>query len=198
VIPNGVDGAAFAAAAPWPHPRPYVLAVGRLVPQKGFDVLLAALARLDHDVDCLIAGDGPERDALVALRARLGLERRVEFLGTIGPDRLPALYRGATLVACPSRWEGLPLVCLEAMAAGRAVVASAVDGIPDAVVADTTGLLVPRDAPAALATALARLLAAPDVRARMGAAAATRAREEFAWPRVTAAYLDELAIARSG
>src|SRR5207247_1406351 len=69
-----------------------------------------------------------------------------------------SLYRGARLVVCPSRWEGLPLVCLEAMASGRAVVASRVDGIPDAVSDGETGLLVQPEDPVALAGALRALL----------------------------------------
>src|SRR5207245_2236045 len=141
------------------HPRSYVAAVGRLVPQKGFDVLLEAFARLDApEVDLLIAGDGPERRRLEALRERLGLGARVHLLGAVDRATVASLYRGARLVACPSRWEGLPLVCLEAMASGRAVVASRVDGIPDAVGDGETGLLVPPEDPVVLAAALGALL----------------------------------------
>src|SRR5581483_4012271 len=131
-VPNGVDLARFGPdVAPYPHPRPYALAVGRLAHQKGFDILL-------------------ERQA-----AELGLGGCVRFLGSAELDQLAALYRGALLLACPSRWEGLPLVCLEAMASGCPVVASDVDGIPDAVVPGETGLLVPAREPEALAAALA-------------------------------------------
>jgi glycosyltransferase involved in cell wall biosynthesis len=197
VVPNGVDAARFAAATPWSHPRPYILAVGRLVAQKGFDVLLDALSRAADGlgVDCLIAGDGPDRAALEARRNAAGLGARVRFLGTVGLDALPALYRGAVLVACPSRWEGLPLVVLEAMATGRPVVASAVDGIPDAVVDGETGILVPPEEPAALAEAITRLVRDPGASERLGAAGAVRAHDQFGWPRITAAYLDVLAAA---
>src|SRR5439155_274446 len=154
VIPNGVEPGVFVDGRARPHPRPYVAAVGRLVPQKGFDVLLEAFARLDApEVDLLIAGDGPERRRLEALRERLGLGARVHLLGAVDRATVASLYRGARLVACPSRWEGLPLVCLEAMASGRAVVASRVDGIPDAVGDGETGLLVPPEDPVALAAA---------------------------------------------
>lgn len=197
VIPNGVAPDRFAPGPAFVHPRPYVAAVGRLVRQKGFDVLLEAFARLGStaDVDLLIAGEGLERGALEAARERLGLAGRVRLLGPAGPEQVAALYRGALLVACPSRWEGLPLVCLEAMASGRAVVATAVDGIPDAVRHGQTGLLVAPDDAVALAEALASLLADPGARARMGTAGQIAAREQFAWPIVAGRYLGLLAAA---
>src|SRR5262249_50906992 len=101
-------------------------------------------------VDLLIAGDGPERAALLAARDRLGLAERVQLLGTLDRDGVAALYRGALFAVCPSRWEGLPVACLEAMASSRAVVASAVDGIPDAVLPGNTGILVPAEDAGAL------------------------------------------------
>src|SRR5213083_1575653 len=167
---EGVEPGLFADGRAHPHARPYVAAVGRLVPQKGFDVLLEAFARLDApEVDLLIAGDGPERRRLEALRARLGLAARVHLLGAVDRAAVASLYRGARLVVCPSRWEGLPLVCLGAMASGRAVVASRVDGIPDAVGDGETGLLVPPEDPVALAGALRALLEDGPRRERLGA-----------------------------
>jgi glycosyltransferase involved in cell wall biosynthesis len=193
VILNGVDSERFETGPAFRHPRPYVLAVGRLSRQKGLDVLLDAFARLGNgDVDLLVAGEGPERRALEARRRELGLDRHVHFLGTVDGADTPALYRGAVLVACPSRWEGLPLVCLEAMASGRAVVASAVDGVPEAVLADETGVLVPPDDPAALASALSGLLHAPERRDRLGARGAAIVRERFAWSNAVDRYLTVL------
>jgi glycogen(starch) synthase len=199
VVPNGVDPERFAAGPAHDHPRPYVLAVGRLVHQKGFDVLLEAFARVASEVpsaDLLIAGDGPERAALEQRRTGLGLEGRVTFLGNAAPPRVAELYRGAALVACPSRWEGLPLVCLEAMASGRAVIASAVDGIPDAVADGETGVLVPREDSAALAAALAGLLRDDVRRDRLGTRGRERVRAEFTWDTVTRRYLDVLESSR--
>ena len=158
VIPNGVDPDRFVGNAPFPHERPYVLAVGRFTRQKGFDVLLDAFFRLGDrgaGADLLLAGDGPERELLCAQRNRLGLGSRVKFLGAADERKIASLYHGALFVVCPSRWEGLPLVCLEAMASARAVVATVVDGIPDAVLDGETGVLVPPDDPAALVDAMA-------------------------------------------
>ena len=196
VIPNGVEPGLFADAPAFSHPRPYVAAVGRLVPQKGFDVLLEAFARLDApEVDLLIAGDGPERRRLEALRERLGLGARVHLLGAVDRATVASLYRGARLVACPSRWEGLPLVCLEAMASGRAVVASRVDGIPDAVGDGETGLLVPPEDPLALADALGALLEDGPRRERLGARARALVCAELTWASVAERYLAVLADA---
>ncbi|HSV08809.1 MAG TPA: glycosyltransferase family 4 protein [Candidatus Binatus sp.] len=201
VIPNGVDPDAFAAAPPRHHPRPYVAAVGRLVRQKGFDVLLEAFARiaLRHaPVDLLIAGDGPERAALLATRDRLGLAERVQLLGTLDRDGVAALYGGALFAVCPSRWEGLPVACLEAMASGRTLVASAVDGIPDAVLPGETGILVPAEDATALADAMATLLPDVALRERLGRRAQAVARERFAWSIVASGYLAVLADAAAG
>ena len=201
VIPNGVDPDAFAAASGRPHPRPYAAAVGRLVRQKGFDVLLEAITRVaarGAPIDLLIAGDGLERTSLLATRDRLGLAERVRFLGTLDRDAVAALYRGALFSVCPSRWEGLPVACLEAMASGRAVVATAVDGIPDAVLPGETGLLVPAEDAGALATAMSALLADPALRERLGRRGEAVARERFAWPIVAGRYLEVLAEAATG
>jgi glycogen(starch) synthase len=195
LIPNGVDAERFADGPIHAHRGVYVAAVGRLVPQKGFDVLLEAFARAlpaAPHADLLIAGDGSERRHLEEACDRLGLRGRVFFLGALAGNAVASLYRGAALVACPSRWEGMPLVCLEAMASGRAVVASAVDGIPDAVLDGETGLLVPRDDPEALAAALVALLRDPARRDALGARGRALTRERFTWPAVAAEYLGVL------
>jgi glycosyltransferase involved in cell wall biosynthesis len=195
VIPNGVDPARFASGPVFSHPRRYVLAVARLSHEKGIDVLLEAFAAFGPgagELDLVVAGDGPERARLVAQCTALGLDHRVHFLGDVAPERLPALYRGAAVVACPSRWEGLPLVCLEAMASGRAVVASAVDGTPDAVVDGETGVLVPPEHPGALARAIETLLRTPGRAERLGARGADIVRERFDWRRVGERYMDVL------
>jgi glycosyltransferase involved in cell wall biosynthesis len=201
VIPNGVDIQRFSKGAPYLHERPYVLAAGRFTRQKGFDVLIDAAARIQAirggRVSVLLAGDGAEEARLRQHVAELGLGGAVSFLGPADAEAMRALYRGARVVAVPSRWEGLPLVCLEAMASGRAVVASRVDGIPDAVIDRETGLLVPPDDAAALASALDALLADSAWTERLGAAAAQRACDGFAWPTVSRRYLAVLARAKA-
>jgi glycosyltransferase involved in cell wall biosynthesis len=121
----------------------------------------------------VVAGDGPLRDRLP------------EALGFVPHDRLLGLYERAAVVACPSHREGYGVVCAEAMAHGRPVVASAVGGLRDLVVDGETGLLVPPGDVAALRGALERLLGDGALRARMGRAARERARISLSWERST-------------
>jgi glycosyltransferase involved in cell wall biosynthesis len=157
-----------------------VLAVCRLAEQKGVDVAVRALAevRNEHrDAVLVVLGEGPERDALERLAAGLGLGGAVFLPGRAG-DVAEWLAR-AEVVVHPVRWEGFGLAVLEAMLAGRPIVASEVSSIPELVVADETGLLVPPDDPGALARALARLLADSGLAERLAAAGLSRARAEF-------------------
>lgn len=190
VVPNGYHPEEFFGAESYAHPRPYVLGLGRLDWQKGFDVLIEAMARIERtDVDLLFAGDGASRIDLGALARARGIEQRVHFLGTTDRRTTVALLRGAALVACPSRFEGAPLVCIEALAASRPVVASAVNGTPELVRDGETGFLVPRDDVAALAAAIARVLAQPDEALRLAARGHDEVVARHPWPIVASRYL---------
>lgn len=159
---------------------PLLLSVGRLVRQKGFDVLVRALAEpplRTRRLRAAIVGRGEEEETLRRLARELALEKRVELLG-VRTD-VPALMAAADLLVAPSRWEGFGIVVAEAMALGLPVVASRVSALPELVDDGTTGALVPHDEPAALAEAIANLLDAPDLRASMSAAAKRRADAEF-------------------
>lgn len=181
VIHNGV--ADLSAVAPHDFTREFpgrtvALAAGRLVDQKGFDVLLRAFAQVrgSHpEAQLAIAGDGPERETLERLNAELGAG--AAFLGR--KEDLPALLRGCALFVLSSRYEGMPNVVLEAMSAGRAVVATNVQGVGELVADGQTGLLAPPEDPDALAQAISRLLADDALREQMGVAGQTRVRERF-------------------
>lgn len=178
VIPNGVD---LPADVPDEADPPEVLFAGRLSPEKGIEDLLAAADGLR----LVVAGDGTLR------------QRIPEALGFVSREQLSRLYGRAAVVACPSRREGFGLVCAEAMAHGRPVVATAVGGLRDLVLHEETGLLVPPRDPAALRAALDRLLDDPALRQRLGAAGRRRVAELCSWERVTdatlAAYREALA-----
>jgi len=190
VVPNGYDPAEFRPGPPFPHPRPYVLGLGRLEAQKGFDLLIEALARREVPaLDLVLAGDGAARAQLEELARARGLAPRVCFLGATDRPTTLALLRGAVAVACPSRFEGLPLVCLEALAAGRPVVAAAVNGIPELIREGETGFLVPPEDPTALAAVLARVVAAPDAAARLAARGRALVEQRHPWSLVAPAYL---------
>jgi glycosyltransferase involved in cell wall biosynthesis len=155
-----------------PDKAAVVLAVGRLHRQKGFDVLVRAAALWPgRRVVVVIAGDGPQRDALSALITQLRVDVRL-----IG-DRtdIADLLRVAEVVAMPSRWEGWPLTAGEVLAAGRPLVATAVGGLPELV--GDAAILVPPDDDAALATAIARLLDDAEVAAEYRLRAVNRAAE---------------------
>ena len=193
VLTNGYDPSEFRAAAPYRHARPYVLGVGRLETQKGFDVLIDALAQLAGDrVDLLLAGEGSERGRLEVRAAVCGVAERVHLLGETDRARTIALLRGAAVVACPSRWEGLPLVCIEALAAGRPVVATAVNGIPEIVRDGETGTLVAPDDAAALAASIQQVLHAPEAAAAIAERGRAMVEADRPWSKVTGEWLDVL------
>lgn len=196
VIPNGVDEAPGAAEAVGraelglPEGVPLALFVGDLrTRRKNLDTVLAALAEVP-DLHLAVAGR-LEGSPFPALAERLGVRRRVHFLGF--RDDVPALLAASDLFVLPSRVESFSLVLLEAMAAGRAVVTARTVGA-SMLLAPETGVVLddPEDA-AALAEALRRLIAEPDARESMGAAAREVARS-YSWGRMAGSYLDRLGM----
>jgi glycosyltransferase involved in cell wall biosynthesis len=154
------------AALKVPMGAPLVVAVGRLVPVKGFDVLARAAKRLTTPgARVVVIGEGPER-------ARLAQLGGLELIGA--RDDVDALLPAADVVVCPSRSEGFPQVPLHAMAAGLPVVATPVGGTPEIVIPEVTGALVPPEDPRALAQALDRLLADRGAAQALGAAGRAR------------------------
>ena len=170
--------------------RPYILALGRIVEKKGFDLLLEAYAGLDperHEVDLVIAGAGGAVDGLRQQAAGLGVEDRVHLVGRLDRKGVAEAMAGAALFVMPSRLEPFGIVILEAWRAGVAVVATNRGGAPEFVGDGQDGVLVdPFDTPA-LTAALDRLLADPVERQRIAAAGRARV-GDFSWPRIAAAY----------
>lgn len=135
---------------------PIIIAVGNLVPVKGMDVLVGACTRLAAAgvaFRCFVIGQGPMRARLRQQIAAAGLERCVRLVGSLPQDVLPYWYRAATVVALPSRSEGVPNVLLEAAACGTSIVATNVGGVPEFAYLGKTTLVPPED-PQALAEAL--------------------------------------------
>ena len=188
VIANGVDAAASCAAVPEHRARPYVLGLGRLVHQKGYDILLHAFARLASRFPCydvVIAGAGPELASLRDLANRLELTRRVEFMGEVGHDRALRLFAGAAAFVLASRHEPQGIVILEAMAAGTPVVASSVGGVPEIVQDGHNGLLFTAGDVEDLTRVIERVLAGSNVE-MIATAKATAQR--YDWTRQVDAY----------
>ena len=210
VIHNGIDTTEYA-----PDPRtdvlerygvdparPSVIFVGRITRQKGVPVLLHAAASLDPAAQLVLCAGQPDTPELAAEVEGLVADLRAARSGVIWiPEMLPRhaviqLLSHATVFACPSLYEPLGIVNLEAMACGTAVVGSAVGGIPEVVSDGETGLLVPPDDPAALAVALNTLVGDAERAAAMGRLGRERAVAEFGWKAVaaqTAALYAELA-----
>lgn len=189
VIPNGValrqnsiDPQQFRMDHGLTSDDHLVLGLGRLSPEKGFDVLISAFLALQPRVPnavLLLAGDGPEAQRLKAQATPV--RDRIRFLGYTS-DTAP-LFAVADLVVAPSRQEGQGIVPLEAMAAERAVIASRVGGLVETIQDGVTGLLVPVDDAAALAIAMETLLTDIARRERMGAAGRRRVEEEYSLQR---------------
>lgn len=180
--------------------RPLWVCAGRLEEQKGQDVLLDALAEVRRrglEFVAVLAGEGRLRAALEERARHLGLEANVRFTGQV--DDLGPLLAAADAVALPSRWEGMPLVLLEALARGRPVVASAVGGVPEVVTDEEHARLVPPGDVAALAAALEAFHRHPDAALRMGWRGAMLVREGYTWSRVVerfeAVYDEALGLA---
>jgi glycosyltransferase involved in cell wall biosynthesis len=160
-------------------------AVGRIEPQKGFDLLIRALGDVD-DATLVIIGDGSERRPLAELARRIGVAERIRWTGWSDD---PRSYLGSfDVFALPSRFEGFPLVVLEALLARTAVVAADVGSVAEVVRDGETGLLVPPEDPAALAEAIRRLLAGAELRQRLGAQGRQLVLERFTAARMTHAY----------
>ena len=154
-----------------PGERPTLAFAGRLTAPKDLGVALAAVAACDG-VTLRLAGEGDERAALEARAAELGLDSRVEFLGALGRDEVLALFRAADAAILSSAWENFPHTVVEALAVGTPVIATAVGGVPEVVADGENGLLVPPGDSAALAAAIRRFFAEPELRERLRSAAA--------------------------
>jgi glycosyltransferase involved in cell wall biosynthesis len=175
-----------------PNLRPFILGVGRHVRQKGFDVLLKAFAltmeRGNTAYDLMLAGDGPEHAALRELAEQLSISQRVVFTGKVDHREAVNLFSGCSFFVLPSRHEPFGIVNLEAMAAGRPVIATRTGGVPEIVREGENGLLVNSEQPEEMATAILRLISDGPLRAEMGTAGRSFS-ERFDWVEIAKQYL---------
>ena len=206
IIANGVDLDRFRDAPPTLRaelspPGPLLGAVGRLSAEKGLDGLLraaAALAAHFPELRLALVGDGPLRGELEQLASKLGIADRVTFTGR--REDMPGVYASLDALLLPSLDEGLPMVVLEAMAAGRPVIASRVGAIDHVIRDGENGVLAPPGDVEALRAAIERLLAEPALGARLGAAARATIEKQFSAAHMAAAYLqlyDDMAASRA-
>ncbi|MEO7296292.1 MAG: glycosyltransferase [Candidatus Limnocylindria bacterium] len=188
-IPNGVEIERYAVEVDRtvrreigvPDASPLFICVAKMLEQKGHRYLVDALAAVDghggRPMHVALLGDGPLRDQIEAGARAAGVADRLHFLGT--RSDVPRLLMAADAFVLPSLWEGLPMALLEAMAAGLPVIATSVSGTRQVVEDGRTGMLVAPEDSAALAIAMGRLAAEPELRARLGAAGRDHVRAEF-------------------
>lgn len=188
VIRAGIEPATYASDASVMTIPSRILSVAALKPYKGISVLIDACALLQKTgvaFVCDIVGDGPLRRALTARIERHGLGRCVRLHGAMPQSEVAAMIREASLFVLPSivapdgQMEGIPVALMEAMAASRPVVASALSGIPELVEDEVTGMLVDPNNPELLAKTMQRLIANPDLASRLGASGRQRVVAEF-------------------
>ncbi len=191
LVYHGIDLSMFTADVRKPESEESafrLLSVGRLVPKKGHDDLIAACAELrdaGYEIRCRIVGGGPLKAELSAQIAQLGLEKVVSLEGSMTHAELIGLYRQADLFALAPRItedgdrDGIPNVIAEAIAAGVPVVSTDVSGIPELVRHEQTGLLVPPNDSHALANAIARLIESPEVASALAASARALLETDF-------------------
>lgn len=182
VIPNGVDTSQFFPGTGNRNVPPTILFVGRLVPNKGPDVLLraipAVLAAHPH-ARFLFAGDGPMWSQLHKMASSMGIVDKIKFLGLC--HDVPQLMREAAIFVRPSTLEGMPLTVLEAMASGLPVVATPAGGIPEILTNGVNGYLFPVGDSQALSKAIISLLDSPSLSEEMGSRGLQRAASSYGW-----------------
>jgi glycosyltransferase involved in cell wall biosynthesis len=192
VVPVGIDLEAFAQPVPRPEEMDgerWIVYGGRLVMEKGVSDLLVAFSRIDApNVGLLLVGEGPARGVVLNLARKLGVGDRVRLVGPVPHGLMPRYLQHAEMVVLPSWYEERGRILLEAMAAGRPVVATATGGIPETVHDGINGLLVPPRNPVRLAAAIDRLLGDPHLAAGLAEAGRSRA-EGHATPALADATL---------
>ena len=171
--------------------EPVILCLGRLAPQKGFDLALKAFALVEKvfpKARLMIVGEGVEESALKQLASTLGITDKVDFTGSVPPEEVYAVINRATMMLLPSRFEGLPLVALQAARMQRPIISSAVDGLPELVVDQESGLVLEDNNERELARAIACVLQNPRKAIGMGKALAQRFEERFGFDQCVSQY----------
>jgi glycogen(starch) synthase len=181
VIYNGID-ISNSIPEPLPFDTPCILCLGRLLYEKGFDLAITAFSTILNRfprVRLKIVGEGPKCSELKQLAVSLSIADSIDFTGWIDPRKVTSFINQSTVVVMPSRFEGFPMVALEAAQMARPVVATPVGGLPEAVIDGRTGLLVEKENSLALAEAVTFLLNNPAIAIQMGKAARSRVLDIF-------------------
>jgi glycosyltransferase involved in cell wall biosynthesis len=192
IVPNGIDSQSLIRKDSNSQcEKPYLFAMGRFIKKKGFDILIRAfkiaLENNRTDIHLIIAGDGPKREELIGLARDLNIGDRIEFVGFLNEQKKAEyLYRAKAFI-CPSIREPLGIVNLEAMAAGKAIIGSDVDGIPDLVSDGENGFLFKAGETGELAACIARILQNDEMVRQMGESGYKKA-YQYTWDKIALKY----------
>jgi len=187
VIGNGVDEKAFAPTLNRKPAETYVLYTGVLRARKGLADLIACarqVCKVSADVKFLICGTGPFLHELERKVRKVGLQKRIVFLGYIARDKLVQVYQNAAVHVVPSHYEGLPTVLLEAMSCGLPVVATDIGGNNEVISSGVNGFLIPPKSPEEMARVILRLLDDAPLREKVGRAARKTIEERYTWDKI--------------
>ncbi len=188
-IPNAVDTEKFYISdRNYNSDKITVGAIGRLSPEKGFDILLEAMAVLPGHIECLIAGDGLLFDDLSGIIKSFGLVNRVKLIGNIAD--VPAFYSRIDILAIPSRWESFGLVVLEGGAAGLPVVCADIPALRELIVPEVNGLCFKIGDADSLAERISTLIREPEIRKNLGQALRNLIVSKYHFDKVAGLYLD--------
>jgi len=190
-VPNGIDMTLHTAPRPpeYPPGRRIAVGVGRLEPVKGFDIAIEAfgqIAPIIEDLDLIIVGDGPQREALSRRISDLGLAKRILLVGF--KSNIQTYLSHADVLVMPSRHEGLPFVLLEAMLCGTPVIAAKTGGLTETITHGTTGLLFRAGDSEDLARSLQELLGNEGLKSRLAEEARKMVTQSYSGPAMAARY----------
>jgi glycosyltransferase involved in cell wall biosynthesis len=201
VIPPGIDIVQFSPSRPEAKVTGRVIAVGRLLERKGYDLLIRAIGNVVRNypqAHLLLVGAGPAEQDLRRLTSELGLDSSISFVGNVPRKDLPRLLNSAEVFCHPARWDNVPFAPLEAMACGLATLASSAGGVPDTV--GEAGLVHEAGDQEELTRHLSEILSNPGLLRSLGDAARRRVVERFTWQAMCDSYLElyrRLALAKA-
>lgn len=198
ICPSTLEATQTAETASPSERPPFAVLLARLVEKKGVDTALRAMRKVKDEIPdarLSILGDGPLESNLTQLARDLMLDDSVQFVGSMPHDDAMELTQAASFVVVPSHWEAFGQVCLEAMASGKAVIATYSGGPAEIIVDGKTGLLVPPAGHDALAAAMIKLFTSPSIAREMGRSGRVRAATVFTWENMARRY--EAAFARA-
>lgn len=193
MIPNGIDDELFHLQNLLPKVgiKLRLIFIGSLIPRKGVDTILKALAFLPTDINFKIVGEGHQRKDLEALCINSGIDRRTQFMGALPPHLIPTILQDSDVLILASHSEGRPNVVLESLAAGLAVIATRIEGTSELIVEGETGLLFPPGDVEALRACIETLYQNPSLRQRLGEKGRQWIKDQgLLWQNTAATYAD--------